>query len=113
MNLIKQITNWRNYELPSLSQGQTIPLVTAYACMSCRRVQDGAKHGACDTCGSKNIRSVSDAFDWMSNRIHKSLEEAKARKRARTQRPRGDDEARRSVRSAPTQEPQSLTEFRR
>lgn len=98
MSLIKQITSWRKYELPSLSR--SIPLVTAYACMSCRCVQDGAKHGVCYTCGSQNLRSVSDAFDWMTNEIHKRLEEAKARKNTQ------------QSRVQLTQEPQSLTEFR-
>ncbi len=77
MNIIKQITQWHKFELPPIKPKHSISLATAYACMDCRTVQDGAAHGHCYTCGSGNVRSIDDAFDWISNEIHQRLEAAK------------------------------------
>jgi hypothetical protein len=118
MNILKQITRWRKFELPPIETKQSIPLATAYACMSCRTIQSGAAHGHCYSCGSSNIRSVSDAFGWLPNKINQQLEESKAKKR---QKQESDEEARiRNVarvnqflaKHGLDQSPQSLTEFR-
>ena len=118
MNIIKQITRWHKFELPPIKPKHSLPLATAYACMDCRTVQDGAAHGHCYTCGSGNVRSIDDAFDWISNEIHLRLEAAKEKKRQQ------QEEAERVLRvnqarvdqflakSKLDQSPQSLTEFR-
>jgi hypothetical protein len=118
-NILKQIARWRKFELPKLTQPESIPLATAYACMSCRTIQSGATHGHCYACGSGNVRSVDDAFDWITNEIHRRLEEAKERKRQQKQ--ESDKSAHRQNVDRVSrvladwnldQSPQSLTEFR-
>ncbi len=47
-------------------------LATAYLCMNelCGNIQDGAKRGTCDKCGSENVKALA----WLlRNRIEREM----------------------------------------
>lgn len=73
-----------------------INLDLAYVCSACRFIQERATQGVCRRCGAKGVVNVDLA---LSNHLLARIAEAKARRAQQS-------------RVQPTQEPQSLTDFR-
>lgn len=44
-------------------------ILSAYACLSCNSVCDGAPNGCCQSCGSKDITALADYFEQVKKAV--------------------------------------------